>query len=331
MTDAAQFFALPCSDVPDEVDLAGQTAPLAADPGAQHDLRTVRCRRTGFVGNRSGRRRTGYQGDPPHSCRSNVSPPRATPGHAAARRAGAADVALRPPEQLDIDAFLNRVAARENVGVATARLHAALVLSVLARAIGPDELNDIAATLPKDFAPLLPRGPDIEVRPVRMLVTEMAKRCGLDAVGARRAIEAVLETLAESIAPGEIDELIAWLPIELHPVLKAARARNPGRASPISLETFTRRVAQREGTDLEHAAQNARPVLTTLRGAIGDEEFFDSPSNSRPSSAPCGSSRSGPAAFDQVPSPVGVGTVLPGSIRPASLAPPGCGVRRRGW
>jgi uncharacterized protein (DUF2267 family) len=115
----------------------------------------------------------------------------------------------------------------------------------------------------------------IKVRPVRMLVTEVAKRCGLDAVGARRAIEAVLETLAESIAPGEIDELIARLPIELHPVLKAARARNPGRASPISLETFTRRVAQREGTDLEHAAQNARAVLTTLREAIGDEEFFD--------------------------------------------------------
>ncbi|MDT4892684.1 MAG: hypothetical protein QOE97_1719 [Pseudonocardiales bacterium] len=69
--------------------------------------------------------------------------------------------------------------------------------------------------------------------------------------------------------------LIARLPIELHPVLKAARARNPGRASPISLETFTRRVAQREGTDLEHAAQNARAVLTTLREAIGDEEFFD--------------------------------------------------------
>lgn len=105
-----------------------------------------------------------------------------------------------PPEQLDIDAFLNRVAARENVGVATARLHAAMVLSVLARAIGPDELDDIAATLPKDFAPLLPRGPDIDVRPVRMLVTEVAQRCGLDAVGARRAIEAVLETLAESIA-----------------------------------------------------------------------------------------------------------------------------------
>jgi uncharacterized protein (DUF2267 family) len=108
-----------------------------------------------------------------------------------------------------------------------------------------------------------------------MLVTEVARRCGLDAVGGRRAIETVLETLGESIAPGEIDDLIARLPIELHPALKAARARNPGRASPISLETFTGRVAQREGTDLEHAARHARAVLTTLREAIGDEEFFD--------------------------------------------------------
>jgi uncharacterized protein (DUF2267 family) len=180
-----------------------------------------------------------------------------------------------PPERLDIDAFLNRVAARENVGVATARRHAALVLSVIARAVGPDVLDDIAATLPKDFAPLLPRGPDIEVRPARALEIDVARRCGVDAVEARRAIDAVLQTLAESIAPGEIDDLIARLPIELHPVLKAARARNPGHASPTSLETFTRRVAQRAGTDPEHAAEIARAVLSTLREAVGDEEFFD--------------------------------------------------------
>jgi uncharacterized protein (DUF2267 family) len=68
------------------------------------------------------------------------------------------------PEQLDVDAFLRRVADREGVDLPVARRHAALVLGVLARAVGPDEFDGVAATFPKDFTTLLPRGPDTELR-----------------------------------------------------------------------------------------------------------------------------------------------------------------------
>lgn len=178
-------------------------------------------------------------------------------------------------DRLDIDAFLERVAEREDVDLATARHDAALVLAVFARAIGPDEFDRLAATLPKDFAPLLPRGPDVGSAAFDTIVTKVAQRADVDREGARRALEVVLTTLAERIAPGEIDDLVARLPIELHPLLKEARERNPGTASHVSLEEFLERVAQREGTSVAEAERHARAVLTTLREAVGDDEFFD--------------------------------------------------------
>ncbi|MDT4932738.1 MAG: hypothetical protein QOK11_630 [Pseudonocardiales bacterium] len=180
-----------------------------------------------------------------------------------------------PPARLDVDAFLQRVSEREGVDLPIARRHAALVLAAFARAIGPDEFDRIAATFPKDFTPLLPRGPDIEPPPFEAIVTKVAQRAGLDHEGARASVDAVLLTLAEHIAPGEIDDLIARLPVELHPLLKEARARHSGRASHPSLDEFVERVAQREGIDAAEAAGHARAVLTTLREAVGDDEFFD--------------------------------------------------------
>jgi uncharacterized protein (DUF2267 family) len=180
-----------------------------------------------------------------------------------------------PPERLDVDAFLQRIGVREDVDLATARRDAEVVLAVLLRAIGPDEFDHLAATLPKDFTPLLPRGPAVETPPVEQFLTKVAERSGLEAAAARAAAEALLETLAEQIAPGETDDLIARLPIELHPVLKEARSRNPGRAKHTTLDEFLHEMAQREGTDIEHSRRHARAVLTTLRETIGDEEFFD--------------------------------------------------------
>jgi uncharacterized protein (DUF2267 family) len=180
-----------------------------------------------------------------------------------------------PPERLDVDAFLQRVAEREDVDLATARRHAALVFVALSRAVGPDEFDRIAATFPKDFAPLLPRGPVIEVSPVDTILTKVAERAGLDRDRARASLEAVLLTVAERIAPGELDDLAARLPIELHPLLKDAQSRHPGRPSHASLDEFLERVAAREGTDPGDAMRHVRAVLTTLREAVGDDEFFD--------------------------------------------------------
>jgi uncharacterized protein (DUF2267 family) len=180
-----------------------------------------------------------------------------------------------PVERLDVDAFLQRVAEQEGVDLATARRDAAMVLAVFARAVGPDEFDRIAATLPKDFAPLLPRGPGVEATPFDTILTKVAQRAGLDHDGARRAVEVVLTTLAERIAPGEIDDLVARLPIELHPLLKEALAHNPGQASHVSLDEFLERVARREGVDVFESERHGRAVLTTLREVVGDDEFFD--------------------------------------------------------
>jgi uncharacterized protein (DUF2267 family) len=180
-----------------------------------------------------------------------------------------------PAERFDVDAFLERVAEREGVDLTSARRDAAMVLAVLARAIGPDEFDHLASTLPKDFTPLLPRGPAIDAVPIDTFLTKVAQRSDLDAADACRAAEVVLEILAERIAPGEVDDLIARLPIELHPALKRARSRNPGRATHIGLHVFLCKIAQLENTDLDTSTRHASAVLTTLRDAVGDDEFFD--------------------------------------------------------
>jgi uncharacterized protein (DUF2267 family) len=85
----------------------------------------------------------------------------------------------------------------------------------------------------------------------------------------------VLETLAERIAGGEVDDLVSRLPVELHEPLKRGRARTGDRATRMSLEQFLARVAEREGVTPAEARVHTRAVLATLREAVGDDEFFD--------------------------------------------------------
>ena len=68
-----------------------------------------------------------------------------------------------PAEGFDVDEFVRRVAQREGVDEPTAYGHARAVLDALDRAVGPDELADVAAELSNDYAALLPRGPDVEI------------------------------------------------------------------------------------------------------------------------------------------------------------------------
>ena len=179
----------------------------------------------------------------------------------------------RPAEGFDVDTFLGRVAERAEVDLAAAERRARAVLTALARAVGDDEYADMVAQLPKDYAMLLPRGPAVEVQPVEVLLAKVARRAGLDLDGARRATDAVLETLAERIADGEVDDLIGRLPVALHAALQRGKARHPG-ARRMPPEEFVDRVARREGASPEEAGRHARAVLTTLREAVG-EEFYD--------------------------------------------------------
>jgi uncharacterized protein (DUF2267 family) len=178
-------------------------------------------------------------------------------------------------ERFDVDEFMARVAAREGTDIAAADAHARAVFAALGQAVGADEIDDLAAELPSDYRPLLPRGPAVDVMPAETFWQRVAERAALDADGARRATDVVLETLAERIAGGEVDDLIDRLPIALHAPLKRGRERSGGTAKSMSLEDFEGRVAERGGIHPLVARVHARAVLLTLREAVGDDEFFD--------------------------------------------------------
>jgi uncharacterized protein (DUF2267 family) len=147
--------------------------------------------------------------------------------------------------------------------------------AALARALTSSAYDAVVAELPHDFARLLPRGAWVDVMPAEQFVAKVAERLGTDATSARVVVEATLETLAERIAAGEVDDLLTRLDRDLHPPLKKGRAAAP-EARCMSLERFVERVATREGVDDELTArEHVRAVFGTLREALGDDEFFD--------------------------------------------------------
>lgn len=178
-------------------------------------------------------------------------------------------------ESFDADEFVRRVAGREEVDLSTAERDARIVLAALSLAVSPGELLDVASELDKSFAPMLPRGPYVEVLPAEEFVRRVARRSGLDETAARRATEAVLATLGERIAGGEVDDLITRLPLGFHEPLEAGRARSGGVARRMSFDEFVRRVAEVEDSSPLAAREHAAAVLATLREATGDDEFFD--------------------------------------------------------
>jgi uncharacterized protein (DUF2267 family) len=180
-----------------------------------------------------------------------------------------------PAEGFDVDEFLRRVADREDVDVDTAERYVRAVFRALAQAVSPQEFEDMVAELSKDYTPLLPRGPHVEAVSAAGFLQRVADRSGVELEQARRITDAVLETLAERIAAGEVDDLIGRLPKELHEPLRRGRGRGGGKAIKMSLEEFEDRVAEREGVGLVQAEEHVRAVLVTLREAIGEEEFAD--------------------------------------------------------
>ncbi len=195
--------------------------------------------------------------------------------------------ALLPPEvapwiatatsaqRIDVDEFVRRVAEREQTDPLTATRHVAAVFDALARAIGDKEWNDIVSELPRTFAPLLPRGPYVQVLEAGAFRERVATRAGLDGASADRAIQAVLQTLGERIAGGEVDHLMEHLPVELHPPLKRGRDAVGGQAAAMPLDKFIRHVAELEGVSVIQAALHARAVFRVLRDAVGDRVFRD--------------------------------------------------------
>jgi uncharacterized protein (DUF2267 family) len=185
-------------------------------------------------------------------------------------------------QPFDAVEFVRRVAEREATDPVTAERHARAVFVALARLVRGDEIARLIAELPNDYGPLLadaaadrrdPTAP--EPLPVDVIVERVEGRAGLDRRGARAAVEAVLEALAERVAGGEVDDLAAALPDELRQPLARGRVRTRGKAQRMSLDEFIARVAEREGVSDEAALEHAQAVFTTLREVIPDKEWSD--------------------------------------------------------
>jgi uncharacterized protein (DUF2267 family) len=180
-----------------------------------------------------------------------------------------------PAEPFDVDEFMRRVADREGVDIETAARHVAAVFVALQRVLPEREFNHLSSQLPRDFLPLLPRGPEIEVLCADQFVRRVAQRAALGEEEARRAINTVLETLAMRIAGGEVADLRLRLPVSFHPPLDRGRQLSGGKAMGMKLSEFAERVAQAEGVSCDEAIEHISAVLSTLREAVGAREFLD--------------------------------------------------------
>jgi uncharacterized protein (DUF2267 family) len=94
---------------------------------------------------------------------------------------------------------------------------------------------------------------------------------GITRPEAEQAVRATLETLAERITGGEADDIAAFLPPELRPLLTSA----PEPAEGFGLDEFLRRVAEREGVDEAGAREHARAVFVALGVAVAPGELRD--------------------------------------------------------
>jgi uncharacterized protein (DUF2267 family) len=175
------------------------------------------------------------------------------------------------PEKLDVDEFVRRIADREHVDLGTAEAHARAVFVGLRRAVTEAEFKRLLAALPEDIQPLATNAP---VMPADEIVRRVADRAGVDPETARRATDATLETLAERIAPGDVHDLVARLPLPFHASLKRGRLAGTLREKSLGADEFVERVAVREGVSLDDARRHAQAVFAVLREAVG-EEFFD--------------------------------------------------------
>jgi uncharacterized protein (DUF2267 family) len=185
------------------------------------------------------------------------------------------------------DEFIRRVSERAGVDAPAAERDARAVFGALWLAVGPDEFADMRSELPKDFEPLLqdalreppppgltdPAPPD--AMSYEQFVERVAARAGIDAERAQRATDAVLEEFATRVTGGQVEDLERLLVPELRLALQRGRARSAGAAKPLTLDAFLTEIARHEDVDRGQATEHARAVLTTLREAVGEQEWDD--------------------------------------------------------
>lgn len=131
-----------------------------------------------------------------------------------------------------------------------------------------------------EFLDRIAKPEDVDIE-TAFVYARAGQRLGLDETAARHVTEAVLETLAERIAAGQAEDLIAQLDPLLHPPLRRGMSSGKPGGRRMALEEFLRRVAAREGADVDEAglrgriSGHVRAVLATLAEAVSDKEWFD--------------------------------------------------------
>jgi uncharacterized protein (DUF2267 family) len=185
--------------------------------------------------------------------------------------------AIGGAEPFHADEFVRRVAEREGVDPQAAERHVRAVFVALGRFLPRQELSDMAAELAEDYGPLLEgiEPAPAQVMPIEGFLRRVADHAAIDEARARPVTEAVLETLAERISGGEVEDLAAQLPVELRPALERGNALSHGAARRMSLDEFVTRVAEREGVTPDEARDHVRAVFLTLREAVSEKEIAD--------------------------------------------------------
>jgi uncharacterized protein (DUF2267 family) len=180
-----------------------------------------------------------------------------------------------PAEPFDRREFVRRVAEREGVEPETAEGHVRAVFQMLGLAVAPGELRDMASQLPKDFEDLLEAAGVGRRRAMTQddVTGRVAELLNTDRDTARRATEAVVQTLAVRISSGEAEDLEAELP-DLRDALERGLAESRA-AKKMSEPEFLARVAELEGTGPEEAERHAHAVFQALREALSPKEFSD--------------------------------------------------------
>jgi uncharacterized protein (DUF2267 family) len=190
--------------------------------------------------------------------------------------------AKQDAEPFHVEEFLRRVAEREETDASTGARHARVVFRALARIAPAYEIDDLVDELPHEFEPLIG---DVaaatiaraqpEVRTFGAFLDRVRSRADLDRVEAERAADAVLETLAERLAAGEVEDLQAALPDPLREPLERGKAHVRGQPRRMSLDEFVDRVAQKEDISYDAAFGHTRAVFATLAEVLPPGELRD--------------------------------------------------------
>jgi uncharacterized protein (DUF2267 family) len=186
------------------------------------------------------------------------------------------------PERFRVEEFFRRVAEREEVDHRTAARHARIVFRALARVAPAYEIDDLVDELPHEYEPLvgdlarrLREEAEPQVRTFGAFIDRVRERAGLDRVEAERAADAVLETLGERLAGGEVDDLEAVLPEQFSEALERGKVHVHGRPRRMSLDEFVDRVAHKEEVSFDEAFAHVRAVFATLAEALPLRELRD--------------------------------------------------------